>query len=196
MSKASRRNSAGRKRKLDVARQPDGRPSGGVAAQRMREFVLEARARKSAITGRDDLPVDVLGIMLGRGVICDDDYQEGRKLERLMARLYGSPVESASAMFREAVSPQNDEEAVAVVEPMTDEAATALFMKMNRILMDRGIQVRDWVVAAVRYNRFPDTRSVLRFNSHVAMIVEGLEALSAHRKPRDRETHEMVCKAA
>lgn len=177
MSKADRRKRAGRKMKPDVKREPNGQAARSVTSERMEKLVEESRARKSSITGRDDLPVDVLGILRGHDQIGDPEYSIGRKFERLMARIYNSPTESPSAMFRECVSAPNAEDAISV-QAMSDDAVEALFRRMNQTLLDCGLAIRDLVVSAVRYNRYPRTMA------EVKAIVLGLEVLAKGHAPK------------
>lgn len=205
MSKADRRKRAGRKMKSDIQRQPNGEPARSAASNKLRDQVVEARARKSKITGRDDLPADVLGILFGHDRIGDAEYNIGRKLERLMNRVYGSAKEGPSAMFREVVSAPSEEDAVATVEPMSDEAAQALLLRMDVTLRQcavsilhpdktgrrySGLEVRDLVVGAVRYERFPTS------DDQIFVICEGLVALAKGHAPKMKEVAHISHKAA
>jgi len=190
MSKADRRRRAGRKLKQDVKRHPNGEPAHSIAVDRMREFVEAARARKSKITGRDDLPPDVLGILFGHGRIKDEEYHIGRKLEGLMNRIYGSPHGSASGLFREVVSPPNAEDAERNMEPMTDKQAEDKFRDMDKTLRNCGLVVHNVTIAAARYCRFPQNEA------QISMIKEGLSALAKGHAPRVDHRRLVVHQAA
>lgn len=178
MSKASkRRKSGGRKRGLDQARYPNGRVSHAAGERRMQEFVETARDRKALISGRVDLPDDVLGILFGHKKITDAEYNIGRKFEALAARLYGRATGAGGAMFKESITPPNAEDAERNLEPMTDEEATRMFMDMDRTLRNCGLKVHNVTAAAIRYSRYPQTEEQLDW------VVKGLERLAEGRVP-------------
>lgn len=173
------RRRAGRKAKLDIKRQPNGEPSRSGSAARLREQVETARARQAAVSGRADLPGDVLGILHGHDKIDAAAYSIGRKLAGLMARVYDAPPESGSAMFRETVSSPNAEDAETPVERMSDEDAKEMFMRMDGSLRRLGLTTRDLVISAVRYNRPPASEREIGF------IADGLKALAGGFGPKE-----------
>jgi hypothetical protein len=138
----------------------------------MEHYVMIARARKEQITGSPDMPIDVLGIAHGRGYITDGQYAEGRKLERLFIRLYGAPRASGTAIFKNYVSPPEEQEAIAAVAPMSDDDAKFQFARKVDLMDEYGRKTRDIVINAVVYCRYP--RSAKDFNR----LIIGLTALT------------------
>lgn len=178
MSKASRRRrTVGRKRKLDTLRESTGRVSQTIDYHCRKSFIDDMRERKAAVTGRADMPDDVLGILFGHKKIDDAEYNIGRKYQALGERIYGSPDGPGGAMFKESISPPNDEDAERNLEPMSDEEAQRMFMAMDTTLRRCGLLIHNVTVGAIRYGRYPQTLE------QVDWVVKGLERLSAGRLP-------------
>ena len=57
----------------------------------MKQHVEKAKLRNVAMTGREDLPHDPLGVALGGNHITQAEYDVGREFERLMTSIYGQP---------------------------------------------------------------------------------------------------------
>lgn len=178
MGKArKRRRVAGRKRKFDVLRERNGHVSRTIEYQCSKGFIDQARERKAAITGRADMPDDVLGILFGHRRIGDDEYNIGRKYGALADRLYGAVSGGGSAMFREAITPPNAEDAERKLEAMSDEDVTTMFMRMDATLRRCGLLIHNVTVAAIRLNRYPQTEE------QIGWVVKGLERLAAGHAP-------------
>lgn len=162
----------GRKRRLDIEREPNGRATRKDQTKEMEHYVTEARAKRAKISGADDMSIDVLGIARGHGYITDNQYSEGRRIERLMIKVYGPASATGSAIFKNFVTPSDDTIVEIIGQPMSDEDAKNLLERKYDEMDDYGRKTRDAVVNAVRYCRYP--HNVKDFNRFLI----GLTALA------------------
>ena len=76
----------------------------------MRQFVMMARARQEAGSGRSDLPADPLGFALGSNLITQAHYEVGRLFERLQTRIFGKPHPKTASVEQKKTTTQNSVE--------------------------------------------------------------------------------------
>jgi len=187
----------GRKRQSTLNRHPNGKINQAPRAAQHAEALAQAKQRNTAISGHPDLPTDCLGILRGHDQITEQAYQEGRRLERLMARIYDTPSPSPSAMFKESVSPPSPEEAASSAIPMSEEDAQAMMEKMLAKLLRIGTFARDKTLGAIRYNHGPRAHlGETVYLRDLAAIKEGLELLAEHLKPRKATSPRIAQEAA
>ncbi len=172
----TRRKKGGRPRKIDVPREPNGQPSRTFNNKEMETYVTNARARQTAVTGSHDMPIDVLGIARGRGYITDAQYAEGRRLDRLMTKVYGpygmQPNGTGAGIFRNYVTPPDPDSTEVYAESASEEEARKSLAWRIEKMDEYGRKTRDAVINAVRYGRYPSDREGF------SRIVIGLTALS------------------
>jgi hypothetical protein len=131
----------------------------------MRQFVTLARARQEAMSGRNDLPRDPLGVALGSDLISQHEYEVGRLFERLQTKIFGKPHAKAASAEPKKTTSQT------TVETESDREDKALLDCMVADLKS----IRRWTIVRDMcfYHRWR--------RRNWAHLREGLQAISSSR---------------